>query len=45
MNFELFFIAVLIIYSDEGAAEGQDLAEGDEYAMVDLRQRWTEEAR
>ena len=45
MNFELFFIAVLIIYSDEGAAEGQDLAEGDEYAMVDLRQRWAAEAR
>ena len=24
----LFFVAVLVVYADEGAAEGEDLAEG-----------------
>ena len=33
----------MIVYSDERAAEGEYLAEGDEYAVVDLTHWWAEE--
>ena len=39
------FIAVFVVYTDEGAAEGQDLAKGDEHAVVYLRQRRSDETR
>ena len=35
----LFLVAVLIVNADEGTAEGQYLAEGDEYAVMNLTQR------
>ena len=41
----LFLVPVLVVYPDEGTSEGQYLAEGDEYAMVYLRQRRKDEAR
>ena len=41
----LFFIAVFVIDADEGAREGEDLAEGDEDRVVNLAQGWAEEAR
>ena len=41
----LLFIPVLIVDADEGAREGEDLAEGDEDRVVYLAQGWAEEAR
>ena len=38
-------IAILIIYPYQTPAEGQYLAEGDEYAVMYLAQWWAEEAR
>ena len=35
----------MIVNADEGAAEGEYLAEGDEHAVMDLAQRWAAEAR
>ena len=35
----------MIVYSDEGAGEGEDFAESDEHAVVYLTQRWAAEAR
>ena len=32
----LFFISVVIVYTDEGASEGEYLAEGDEDRVVYL---------
>ena len=41
----LFFVAIMVIDADEGAGEGEYLAEGDEYRVVDLSQRRATEAR
>ena len=41
----LLLVAVLIINAYKTAAESQDLAEGDKYAVVYLRQRRQNEAR
>ena len=41
----LFLISIFIINADEGAAEGEDLAKGDEYTVMDLAQRRANEAR
>ena len=35
----------MIIDADEGASEGEYLAEGDEHRVVDLRQRRATESR
>ena len=35
----------MIVDADEGACEGEYLAEGDEHRVVDLSQRRTTEAR
>ena len=35
----------MIVYADEGASEGEYLAKGNEYAMVNLAQRRAAEAR
>ena len=35
----------MIVDSDERAAEGEYLAEGDEYAVVNLCDGWAEEPR
>ena len=35
----------MVIDADEGASEGEYLAEGDEYRMMDLRQRRATEPR
>ena len=35
----------MVVYSDEGAGEGENLTEGDKHAMVYLTQRWAAEAR
>ena len=41
----LFFIAVLVIYTDQRAAEGEYFAKGDEDGVMDLAQWWAAEAR
>ena len=41
----LFFIAVLVVDADEGAAEGEYFAKSDEDGVMDLAQWWAEEAR
>ena len=41
----LFFIAVLVVDADEGAAEGEYFAKGDEDGVMDLAQWWAAEAR
>ena len=41
----LLFIPVLVVYADEGAAEGEDFAEGDENRVMDLCQWWANKAR
>ena len=41
----LFFIPVLVVYTDEGAAEGEYFAKGDEDGVMDLAQWWADEAR
>ena len=41
----LFFVSVMVVDADEGASEGEYLAEGDKYRVVDLRQRRAAEAR
>ena len=33
----LLFIAVFVVYTDEGAAEGEYFAKGDENRVMDLR--------
>ena len=38
-------IPIFIVNAYQTAAEGEYFAEGDEHAMVDLAQRWTQEAR
>ena len=38
-------IAVLVVDADEGAAEGEYFAKGDEDGVMDLCQWWAEEAR
>ena len=35
----------MVVYSDEGAGEGENLTESDEHAVVYLTQRWATEAR
>ena len=35
----------MVVYSDEGAGEGENLAKGDKHAVVYLTQRWATEAR
>ena len=42
---KLFFVAVVIVYADEGTAEGEDFAKGDEHAVVYLAQWRAAEAR
>ena len=39
------FVAILIIYPYQTPTEGQYLAKGDEYAVVNLAQWWANEAR
>ena len=41
----LLFIAVLVIYTDQWAAEGEDFAEGDEDGVMDLAQWRAAETR
>ena len=41
----LFFVSVMVVNTDEGACEGEYLAEGDEYRVVDLSQRRATEPR
>ena len=41
----LLFIPVLVVDADEGAAEGEDFAKGDEDGVMYLAQWWAEEAR
>ena len=41
---KLLFVAVVVVNADERTAEGQYLAEGDEYGVVYLAQWWAEEA-
>ena len=41
----LFFVAVMIVDADEGACEGEYLAKGNQYAMVNLSQWRAAEAR
>ena len=41
----LLLVPVLVVYPYQAAAEGQDLAEGNEHAVVYLAQGWAEEAR
>ena len=40
-----FFVAVMVVDADERSSEGEYLAEGDEYGVVYLADRWAEEAR
>ena len=42
---KLFFVAVVVVDADEGASEGEYLAEGNEDGMVDFAQRRAAEAR
>ena len=42
---KLFFVAVVIVYADEGACEGEYLAKGNQYAMVNLPQWRAAESR
>ena len=35
---KLFFVAVVVVYADEGACESEYLSEGDEDGMVDFSQ-------
>ena len=44
-KWSLFFVAIMIVDANEGSAEGEYLAEGDEYRVVDLSQRRATEAR
>ena len=41
----LFFVSVMVVDADKGACEGEYLAEGDEYRVVDLSQGRATEAR
>ena len=41
----LLFVAIMVVNTDEGASEGEYLAEGDEYRVVDLSQGRATEAR
>ena len=41
----LLFVAVLVVYPYQAAAESQYLAEGDKDRVVYLAQGWAEEAR
>ena len=41
----LLFIPVFVVDADQGAAEGEYFAKGDEDRVVDLCQWWAEEAR
>lgn len=41
----LLAVAVFVVDADEGASEGQYLAESNENRMVYLRQRWKDKAR
>ena len=42
-NFELFFIAVLIIYSDEGARKSEYLTESNKHRVMDFTNRHSTE--
>ena len=42
---KLFFVAVMIVDADEGACEGEYLAKGNQYAMVNLPQWRAAETR
>ena len=35
----------MVVYSDEGAGEGENLTESNKHAVVYLTQRWAAEAR
>ena len=35
----------MVVYSDQGAGEGEDFAECDEDGVMDFSQRWAAEAR
>ena len=41
----LLFVPVLVIYTDQRAAEGEYFAKSDEDGVMDLAQWWAEEAR
>ena len=41
----LFFVSVLVVDADEGAAEGEYFAKSDENRVMDLCQWWADEAR
>ena len=41
----LFFVAVFVVNADEGAAEGENLAKGDEDGVMDLCQWWNHKPR
>ena len=41
----LLLVPVLVVNPYQATAEGQDLTEGNEYAVVYLAQGWAEEAR
>ena len=41
----LFFVAVLVVYADEGAAEGEYFAKGDEDGVMYLSQWWNHKPR
>ena len=41
----LLFIPVFVVDADEGAAEGEYFAKGDEDRVVDLCQWWADKAR
>ena len=35
----------MVVYSDEGAGEGENLTKSDEDGVMDFSQRWAAEAR
>ena len=43
--FVSLFIPILIVNAYQTTAEGKDFAEGNEYGVVNLAQRWAAEAR
>ena len=41
----LFLVAIFVVDTDEGAAEGEYFAESDENRVMDLCQWWADESR
>jgi hypothetical protein len=44
-KWSLFFVSVVVVNTDQTTCEGEYLAEGDEYRVVDLSQRRATEPR